>query len=93
MEWVQIAENFGNIKESFDSTSRFARLIRIHVRIAGRHLFIRFVATTGDAMGMNMASKVNFNSSFNHLILDVFQYFDSNQFIAGNRSCFELYTV
>ena len=27
--------------------------------VAGRFLFIRFVSTTGDAMGMNMLSKVN----------------------------------
>ncbi|KAL1110150.1 hypothetical protein AAG570_008227, partial [Ranatra chinensis] len=57
MAWMQLNENFVKIKESFDSTSRFARLIKLHVRIAGRHLFIRFVSTTGDAMGMNMASK------------------------------------
>uniref|UniRef100_A0A1B6EGS7 3-hydroxy-3-methylglutaryl coenzyme A reductase n=1 Tax=Clastoptera arizonana TaxID=38151 RepID=A0A1B6EGS7_9HEMI len=57
MVWLQDSENFKDVKKSFDSTSRFARLTRIHVRIAGRHLFIRFVATTGDAMGMNMLSK------------------------------------
>lgn len=54
-------ENFKIIKVSFDSTSRFARLKKLLVRIAGRHLFIRFTASTGDAMGMNMLSKVNFN--------------------------------
>jgi hydroxymethylglutaryl-CoA reductase (NADPH) len=59
MLWMQEPQNFEAIKESFNSTSRFARLSRIHIRIAGRHLFIRFVATTGDAMGMNMLSKVS----------------------------------
>lgn len=59
MLWMQSPANFEIIKESFDSTSRFARLTRLHIRIAGRLLFIRFVATTGDAMGMNMLSKVS----------------------------------
>ncbi|XP_059479749.1 3-hydroxy-3-methylglutaryl-coenzyme A reductase isoform X2 [Neocloeon triangulifer] len=57
MHWIEQLDNYEQLKESFDSTSRFARLKRLHVRIAGRHLFIRFVATTGDAMGMNMLSK------------------------------------
>ncbi|KAJ8984512.1 hypothetical protein NQ317_010983 [Molorchus minor] len=57
MKWMEIPENFQIIKEQFDSTSRFARLTRILTRIAGRYLFIRFVAKTGDAMGMNMLSK------------------------------------
>ncbi|CAK9799934.1 3-hydroxy-3-methylglutaryl-coenzyme A reductase [Anthophora plagiata] len=57
MAWMQDPENFQVMKDSFDLTSRFARLTKIHVRIAGRHLFVRFVATTGDAMGMNMLSK------------------------------------
>ncbi|XP_051171815.1 3-hydroxy-3-methylglutaryl-coenzyme A reductase isoform X1 [Leptopilina boulardi] len=57
MVWMQITENFNSMKASFDTTSRFARLSKIHIRIAGRHLFIRFVAKTGDAMGMNMLSK------------------------------------
>lgn len=57
MLWMQEEQNFAIMKRSFDSTSRFARLIRTHIRIAGRQLFIRFVAKTGDAMGMNMLSK------------------------------------
>ncbi|KZC12825.1 PREDICTED: 3-hydroxy-3-methylglutaryl-coenzyme A reductase [Dufourea novaeangliae] len=57
MSWMQDEEHFQEMKDSFDVTSRFARLTKIDVRIAGRHLFIRFVATTGDAMGMNMLSK------------------------------------
>ncbi|XP_014277504.1 3-hydroxy-3-methylglutaryl-coenzyme A reductase isoform X2 [Halyomorpha halys] len=57
MLWIKHSDNFIKIKESFDSTSRYARLMSIHIRIAGRYLFIRFVATTGDAMGMNMVSK------------------------------------
>lgn len=57
MAWIQSHENFVRVKESFDSTSRFARLTKVQTRIAGRYLFIRFVASTGDAMGMNMTSK------------------------------------
>ncbi|CAL8138132.1 unnamed protein product [Orchesella dallaii] len=55
--WLQDAKNFSIMKENFDKTSRFARLQKLQSQIAGRHLFIRFVATTGDAMGMNMVSK------------------------------------
>lgn len=57
MDWMQREEGFETMKESFDETSRFARLTKIQVNIAGRLLFIRFVAKTGDAMGMNMVSK------------------------------------
>eukprot|EP00102_Acyrthosiphon_pisum_P022350 XP_016659560.1 PREDICTED: 3-hydroxy-3-methylglutaryl-coenzyme A reductase-like [Acyrthosiphon pisum] len=55
--WMDNPEKFKIIKLAFDSTSRFARLTKLLVRIAGRHLFIRFTASTGDAMGMNMLSK------------------------------------
>lgn len=57
MKWLQKEENFLKIKDAFDSTSRFARLQRIHPRVAGRYLYLRFVGSTGDAMGMNMLSK------------------------------------
>ncbi|XP_026684631.1 3-hydroxy-3-methylglutaryl-coenzyme A reductase, partial [Diaphorina citri] len=57
MEWLQDSDNFASLKTSFDSSSRFAKLRRISVRIAGHDLYVRFVATTGDAMGMNMLSK------------------------------------
>ncbi|KAK5639430.1 hypothetical protein RI129_011922 [Pyrocoelia pectoralis] len=57
MAWLEKPENFLIVKASFDSTSRFARLTKLHIRIAGRYLFVRFVAKTGDAMGMNMLSK------------------------------------
>jgi len=57
MKWLQIEENYQKIKAVFDSTSRFARLQRISCRVAARYLYLRFVASTGDAMGMNMLSK------------------------------------
>jgi len=57
LKWLEEPNNFKIIKEHFDSTSRFARLKKLHIRIAGRQLYIRFVARTGDAMGMNMLSK------------------------------------
>lgn len=70
MTWMQKPENFEKMKSSFDETSRFARLTRIQVHIAGRHLFIRFVAKTGDAMGMNMLSKGTEKSL--HTVQDTF---------------------
>ncbi|XP_039305201.1 3-hydroxy-3-methylglutaryl-coenzyme A reductase [Solenopsis invicta] len=57
VSWIEQPRNFQELKNSFDQTSRFARLKKIHSRIAGRDLHLRFVATTGDAMGMNMLSQ------------------------------------
>ena len=57
VNWLEEPTNLEQLKKSFNSTSRFARLQKIRCQIAGRHLFIRFVAKTGDAMGMNMVSK------------------------------------
>uniref|UniRef100_A0A2R9B2Z2 3-hydroxy-3-methylglutaryl-coenzyme A reductase n=1 Tax=Pan paniscus TaxID=9597 RepID=A0A2R9B2Z2_PANPA len=55
--WLETSEGFSVIKEAFDSTSRFARLQKLHTSIAGRNLYIRFQSRSGDAMGMNMISK------------------------------------
>lgn len=54
-QWI--FENFEVLRQKFDNSSRFARLQKISVRIAGRSLYMRFTASTGDAMGMNMLSK------------------------------------
>ncbi|XP_068191135.1 3-hydroxy-3-methylglutaryl-coenzyme A reductase-like [Antennarius striatus] len=55
--WLETSDGFGAIKEAFDETSRFARLEKLLVNLAGRNLYIRFQSQTGDAMGMNMLSK------------------------------------
>ena len=60
-EWLDYEENFLIIKKAFDSTSRFAKLDSIKCCVVGRYLYIRFTSTTGDAMGMNMLSKVSFS--------------------------------
>ncbi|XP_041815449.1 3-hydroxy-3-methylglutaryl-coenzyme A reductase-like isoform X2 [Chelmon rostratus] len=55
--WLETSDGFNTIKEAFDQTSRFARLEKLLVGLAGRNLYIRFQSQTGDAMGMNMLSK------------------------------------
>uniref|UniRef100_A0A2A4JNE1 3-hydroxy-3-methylglutaryl coenzyme A reductase n=1 Tax=Heliothis virescens TaxID=7102 RepID=A0A2A4JNE1_HELVI len=56
-QWIDNKDNYALIKKAFDSTSRFARLQEIHIGVDGATLYLRFRATTGDAMGMNMVSK------------------------------------
>lgn len=55
-EWIMDMRNYSEIKNRFERTSRFLRLIKIEPTIISTHLFLRFVATTGDAMGMNMVT-------------------------------------
>ncbi|KAJ7993745.1 hypothetical protein DPEC_G00257870 [Dallia pectoralis] len=55
--WLESTEGYQTIKDAFDNTSRFARLQRLQIGLAGRNLYIRFQSKTGDAMGMNMISK------------------------------------
>ncbi|XP_064549265.1 3-hydroxy-3-methylglutaryl-coenzyme A reductase [Drosophila montana] len=56
-KWIESEENYKLLKTEFDSTSRFGRLKECHIAMDGPQLYIRFVALTGDAMGMNMVSK------------------------------------
>ncbi|XP_071965876.1 3-hydroxy-3-methylglutaryl-coenzyme A reductase-like isoform X2 [Antedon mediterranea] len=56
-KWIDNCDNFQQLKQAFDSSSRFAKLTSIQPSIAGRNIYLRFVSTTGDAMGMNMVSK------------------------------------
>jgi hydroxymethylglutaryl-CoA reductase (NADPH) len=53
--WVE--SNFSKLADSFNSTSRYARLVSVNTFLAGRKVFIRFKCSSGDAMGMNMIGK------------------------------------
>lgn len=55
--WLDSEEGQQTMKDAFNSTSRFARLRSLKSAIAGTNIYVRFRATTGDAMGMNMISK------------------------------------
>jgi hydroxymethylglutaryl-CoA reductase (NADPH) len=54
--WIE-QEGEETVINAFNSTSRFARVRKLKVALAGRLMYIRFSTTTGDAMGMNMISK------------------------------------
>ncbi|KAE8375459.1 hydroxymethylglutaryl-CoA reductase [Aspergillus bertholletiae] len=55
--WIDSDAGFEEIEDAFNATSRFARLQKIQTTVVGSDLYIRFKASTGDAMGMNMISK------------------------------------
>ena len=55
--FIESAEGLKTVVKAFDSTSRFVRLQRVNSTLAGSYVYLRFTATTGDAMGMNMISK------------------------------------
>ena len=56
-DWILEPDNLEKLRMQFESTSRFAKLKSISPKQAGKLLFLRVVAATGDAMGMNMISK------------------------------------
>ena len=64
--WLDTSDKFQDLCSVFNMTSRYAKLQSVHTAVAGRLVYIRFRATTGDAMGMNMLSKVS--ESFTHVV-------------------------
>ena len=54
LNWL--SENEGRIREHSEKTSRFLKLEQILPSCIGSTVFVRFRFTTGDAMGMNMAT-------------------------------------
>jgi len=57
MKWILEDENFQKMKEAFESTTSFGKLITATPTVAGRNLYLRLKCFSGDAMGMNMVSK------------------------------------
>lgn len=55
--WIEIPENFLKLKEAFESTTSFGKLLDAKPTVAGKNVYIRLRCFSGDAMGMNMISK------------------------------------
>merc|ERR1712038_89998 len=55
--WCEEQENFLRLKEAFESTTSFGKLLSADVTVAGKNAYIRLRWFSGDAMGMNMVSK------------------------------------
>ena len=56
-KWLDSKTGQDIMKKTFNSTTRYGRLESMKTAMAGTNLYIRFKASTGDAMGMNMISK------------------------------------
>lgn len=57
VEWLRSPDGFKTTQKVFNGSSKYIRLVSITPIAAGRMVYIRFAATTGDAMGMNMISQ------------------------------------
>lgn len=73
-EWLEDRVVYSAIKEEFERTSRFAKLAKMDPILSGTLLFLRFEATTGDAMGMNMVSKAA-NASMKYIMSKIHDKF------------------
>lgn len=60
-------DHYDEIQTIFNSTSNYIKLQKINPIIVGKYLYLRFEATTGDAMGMNMIGK-SVESSIKHIL-------------------------
>lgn len=55
--WCQEPANFLVLKQAFESTTSFGKLLECTATVAGKNVYLRLVCFSGDAMGMNMVSK------------------------------------
>lgn len=54
-KWIE--NNFTELKEAAEATTRHGKLLKIDpVIVVGRYIYPRFVYSTGDSMGMNMVT-------------------------------------
>jgi len=56
-QWVSKPETLQEFKDLFATTTNFGKLMNVTPTVAGRYCYLRFEASTGDAMGMNMVGK------------------------------------
>jgi hydroxymethylglutaryl-CoA reductase (NADPH) len=55
--WCEEPENFMVLKEAFESTTSFGKLLSAEPTVSGKNVYLRLRCFSGDAMGMNMISK------------------------------------
>jgi len=55
--WCDRDDNFRMMKEAFESTTSFGKLLSANATVAGKNVYLRLKCFSGDAMGMNMVSK------------------------------------
>lgn len=55
--WCEEENNFLLLKEAFESTTSFGKLLSASPTVAGKNVYLRLRCFSGDAMGMNMVSK------------------------------------
>ncbi len=82
--YCEAPEHLAELRSVFSSTSRYGQLLDVRVSLAGRHAYLRFKCSTGDAMGMNMVGK-GVNTVMEHLLAR----FDGSDLMAlsGNLCC------
>lgn len=55
--WCDEEDNFKLLKQAFESTTSFGKLLSASPTVAGKNVYLRLKCFSGDAMGMNMVSK------------------------------------
>eukprot|EP00924_Labyrinthula_sp_SR-Ha-C_P007387 maker-scaffold_24-snap-gene-1.28-mRNA-1 protein AED:0.04 eAED:0.04 QI:0/0/0.5/1/0/0/2/66/465 len=56
-QWAESEDGIEKLSRIFEKTTRFGKIKGIKCALAGRNVYMRITAHTGDAMGMNMIGK------------------------------------